>query len=108
MYPFGGGFFTGYLMGSMMMGGYSTPMMRRTTIVNNVRSYRGSPGFASTRAANSSFFASQRASNPAFASASRNFSPARQSFRGGVRSSGGSFRSTGGFGRSGGFRGGGR
>lgn len=107
-YPFGGGFFTGYLMGSMLSGGYSTPLMRRTTIVNNVRSYRGSPAFATTRAANSSFFAAQRAINPAFASASRAYSPARSSFRNSVRSTGGSFRSSGGFGRSAGFRGGGR
>lgn len=106
-----GGFWTGFLVANMMRpgwGGYYTPMARRSVIVSNVRAYRSSPAYAATRNANRSFFANQRATNPRFAAASRNYSPARQSFRGSVRSSGGSFRRGGGFGRSSSFRGGGR
>jgi hypothetical protein len=100
-----GGFFMGYVMASMM---YSTPLARRGAIVSHVRTYRGSPGFAARRNANRAFFSSQR-TNPHFRNARSNMSPARQSFRGSVRSSGGSFRGgSKGFGRSGGFRSGGR
>lgn len=107
-YPMGyspmGGFFMGYMMGSMM---YSTSFARRGAIVSHVRSYRGSPGYAGRRNSNRAFFSSQR-TNPGFAASRNSASPARQSFRGSVRSSGGNFRSSGGFGRSSGFRGGGR
>jgi hypothetical protein len=109
-YPMGypmGGFFTGYLMASMLTRPYYTPMANRTRIVNHVRSYRSSPAWAGRTAANRGYMSRARA-NPGFAAASRSYSPARNSFRGSVRSSGGSFRSSGGFGRSSGFRGGGR
>lgn len=103
-YGFTGGFLSAYLMTSMM---YRTPFGRRSVITNHVRSYRSSPGWGARTAANRGYMGRARA-NPGFAGAGRNHSPARSSFRGQVRSSGGSFRSGGGFGRSSGFRGGGR
>lgn len=109
-YGFSSGFFTAYLMTSLMMRPYYTPMARRGMIVNHVRSYRSSPGWSQRTAANRGYFGRARA-NPGFSAASRAHSPARSSFRGQVRSSGGSFRSGGGFGSSSGrsgFRGGGR
>ena len=106
-HSFGGGFFTGYLMGSLMSRPYVTPPGRVGSITSRVRSYRNSPAYRQQRSANRSFFATQRANNPRFSSARSNISPARQSFRGRVRSSGGSFRSS--LSRSSGsFRGGGR
>ena len=107
-HSFGGGFFTGYLMGSLMSRPYVTPPGRRSAILSNVRAYRSSPGYASTRNRNRAFFANQRATNPRFSSARSNVSPARSSFRSTVRNSGGSFRRSSGFGRSSSFRGGGR
>ncbi len=104
-YSFGGGFMTGYLMGSLMSRPYMTSPARRNVIMSSVRSYRNSPAYSAQRSRNRSFYNTQR-SNPAYRSASKNYSSTRSSFRSSAKSSGGGFRS-GGF-RSTGVRGGGR
>ncbi len=89
-----GGFFTGYLMASLLMRPYYTSPMRRTYIRNHVSTYRASPRYSSMRTRNAGFYNNQRATNPRFNQVSKSYSPARSSFRGSAKSTG-SFRRSG-------------
>lgn len=89
-----GGFFTGYLMASLLMRPYYTSPMRRTAIRSHVSSYRTSPRYSSMRTRNAGFYNAQRASNPRFNAVSKSYSPARSSFRGSAKSTG-NFRRSG-------------